>query len=260
MNDPNSSESKFFQTLAIQNKMIPAGPDGKPLVSVSGATLSKSLPLMQQAVELQRNQQGLDQQREKEWGELASKIADPSTRSAMGRNQLVVDKSKAIQTLVKANAPNGDYDKLTKQQVEEVVKSLDAMLSQGASTVSGSEALRPNSWYANGQNLIQVASNEPTGAGLGKFVKQMVDTVDREQDVAHKNQDTIINAYRTGHQRLFQSNPERFNTMVGGVGSSAAPVGNAPTVSAQDKSAALEWIRNNPNDPRASQIKARLGM
>lgn len=106
-------------------------------------------------------------------------------RSAAGKNVLISQYADRINTLIKS-APKNDYNNLTNQQVYEIAKSLDAMLSLGAPTVAGTKEITPSSIQSILAGYSQKASNAPAGAQLGKFVENIKDTIDREKKLADK--------------------------------------------------------------------------
>jgi len=122
-------------------------------------------------------------------------------RSAAGKNVLISQYADRINTLVKS-APKGDYNNLTNQQVYEIAKSLDAMLSLGAPTVAGTKEITPSSIQSILAGYSQKASNAPAGAQLGKFVENIKDTIDREKKLADKQ---ISDFYEVAKQGI----PER---------------------------------------------------
>lgn len=105
-------------------------------------------------------------------------------RSAAGKNVLISQYADRINTLT--NSKKGKYDELTNQQVYEIAKSLDAMLSLGTPTVSGTKNITPQSVQSIIAGYNQQLANKPVGAKLGKFVENISDTIQREKKLADK--------------------------------------------------------------------------
>lgn len=106
-----------------------------------------------------------------------------SARNALGKNQLIINGAEKIGGLIdSAKNPND----LTGRQVYEIAKSLDAMLSTGNPTISGTEHLLPKTIMAQLINSEEYLLNKPVGAQMGLFVKQMKDLIEREKGIAEQ--------------------------------------------------------------------------
>lgn len=118
----------------------------------------------------------LDQANQKITASLAS------SRSSFGKMANINRSAEAIEALVKQQ-PLGQMDN---RQIQELARSLDAMLSSGAATISGTSHLIPSNMSGDASKIQEYISGRPMGAGQAAFVKKMLDTVVREKQLARK--------------------------------------------------------------------------
>lgn len=143
----------------------------------------------------------------------AAKVLNPDlarNNTALGRNANIIRSSKALKTLV---APY-DLNNLTTEQVYEIAKGLDAMLAPGAPTVSGIEKLIPKSARGDLSKINKYISNKPVGAGQGAFVKNLMDSVDREEIQARKNIIQSSKGLLAPLRQAAERHPEEFQGML----------------------------------------------
>lgn len=114
-------------------------------------------------------------------GKLAT-AAINRNNTAFGRNANVLRAANAMEALT----GQIDYNNITPQQVVELAKNLDSMLTAGSATVSGVKDLLPRSAIGDANKIAGYIMNKPKGAGQGKFVKQIMETVTREKAVAQE--------------------------------------------------------------------------
>lgn len=103
-----------------------------------------------------------------------------SSRSAFGRSANTHQAAEKIEAMVKDLDPNS----LTTQQIAELTRNLDGMLSNGQPTVSGMNKLLPSSAMGDASKMAAYISNIPVGAQQAAFVQNMLQTVRREKTLA----------------------------------------------------------------------------
>ena len=118
------------------------------------------------------------------------------------------------------------------------------------------------------QALQDMREASKTGGALGnvsneegrRLEKSIVGGLDRTQNIADVQQgiNDLIDEIRTSKSRVREAYDAtyEYRTQRGAGGGSPAA---AKQMSPQDKQA-LDWANSNPKDPRAAQIKARLGV
>lgn len=109
---------------------------------------------------------------------VAAEVA--SGRSSFGRMGNNIRSAEAIERLVQGR-PLKDLDN---REIYEVAKSLDALLSQGQSTISGTAHLIPHTARGDLAKLQEFLTNKRMGVGGDSFLKQMLKTVGREKELA----------------------------------------------------------------------------
>lgn len=122
------------------------------------------------------------------------------------------------------------------------------------------------------QALQDMREASKTGGALGnvsneegrRLEKSIVGGLDRTQNIAdvQKGINDLIDEIRTSQARVREAYDTTYEYRAqrgAGGGGSAPAAGAARQLSPQDKQA-LDWANSNPTDPRAAQIKARLGV
>ena len=128
----------------------------------------------------------------------------------LGRISNIKRSAEAIEALVGNNDPN----KLTPPQVFEIAKSLDAMLSSGATTISGTEHLMPKGYGVKYANVAEFFKNEPQAAAQGGYVKQALHTIEREKNLAKKQLLEEKNKLISSYKDLKNKMPEAWDTVM----------------------------------------------
>jgi hypothetical protein len=139
---------------------------------------------------------------------ISSEVA--SSRSAFGKGANIYRSAEAIEQLAK----NIDPNQLDSRQITEIARNLDSMLSNGASTVSGTKKLIPSSGTGDIMHLVEYIRNIPQGAQQGAFVQRMLDTVAREKDLAKRQMARTQQELLGGYTDLQKKDPERWGTMM----------------------------------------------
>jgi hypothetical protein len=108
--------------------------------------------------------------------------------------------------------PDGN---LNSRQVEELSLGLANMLS-GSSGASRSqvEALVPHTWTGKMANVSEWLTADPKGAGQQAFVKQMMDTVQREKETSMQQLNAIREQRLSAHRNYANSDPSGFKAQL----------------------------------------------
>lgn len=189
---------------------------------------------------------------------------DPSggRSGEFGKNQARINAANRIRAL--AVDENGNARDLTINQMPELAQSVASLISGGGSGAQAQiEHLLPRSYSRDVSGITQYLSNEPQGAGQKAFVQQMVDTAERERQVAQQSIDAARAQRAAKHQRVLLGNPEESRRVLNGFGWDLGPDGMpvqkqaAPKISSDDQ-AAIEWLKANPNNTKAGAVAAKL--
>jgi len=121
-----------------------------------------------------------------------------SSRSAFGRGANNVRSAEAIEAL--ADQFKGRLDQMDERQVTELARSMDALLSNGQPTISGTQSLVPKTAVGNIAKMVEYLRNIPVGQQQSAFVKRMLETVGREKELAKEQikraQGKILGPYK----------------------------------------------------------------
>jgi len=102
-----------------------------------------------------------------------------------GKNQARVNAAGRIEAL--ASGPGGQVADLNPQQMTELARQLDTLLSNGGQATEGvTKALSAHTATGRVADLLQWWTSAPHGAGQQEFTKQMLETARREKSVAGK--------------------------------------------------------------------------
>jgi hypothetical protein len=246
--DPNSPESKAFRSYAKQLGITIKG-------DFSAADGEKILPMVFKNYELQKTTESKERMnreditsREKiakmglegRQAMMGQKMTDKdntdfekatktvnadlaSSRSAFGRNANVVRAAGALKQLV-ADTPN--MNQWTESQVNEFAKNLDAMLSNGAGTVSGMKSFIPHSFMGDVKKFGSKAFNRPLGMDQGKFAQNLMNMVNAEEVFAKQNVQKTKGELLSGYEHLAAKYPDRWNRTFGEIGLDADSILN----------------------------------
>lgn len=128
--------------------------------------------------------QGLSKEAAKELAVLQRQWDPSGPRSGeRGKNQARVNAAGRIEAL--ASGPDGKVADLSPQQMTELARQLDTLLSNGGQATEGvTRALSAHTASGKVAELEQWLTSSPHGAGQRAFVQQMLETARREKDVA----------------------------------------------------------------------------
>lgn len=178
-----------------------------------------------------------------------------SSRSAFGKAALNLQSITAAEALLSGSTNLDDIDS---REISEVARVLDRILSQGTPTVSGTQKLTPETARSIAASLIEKATSERQGAGLGEFVKRYQKTLQREKDVAKKQVADTQQSLLSSYVDLKNKNPEKYNHVLKmhNIPSEEELKQKKEEASAQssEDEAAISWAKKNMPDPRAQQI------
>lgn len=225
LSDPNSPESKMAQSIVKQM-------DIKGLEGASAQTIAKYLPTAtnlassREAREARKEEQQLrrealaeakeerktskdETQANKDFTKMSEKLTSElaSSRSSFGKSAGILRSSEALETFVKDIDPKD----ITTRQIYEIARGLDAMLSQGAATISGTKKLIPETFSGDASKIAEYILGLPKGARQQAFIKQMMETVHREKTLASTQIQRTQKKILSGYSHLKKIDPERYN-------------------------------------------------
>lgn len=111
-----------------------------------------------------------------------------SSRSAFGRAANNIRSADAALNL--ADQYKGHENDMDSRQIAEFARSLDALLSQGAPSVSGMDKLIPKTLTGKARSFEEFLTNEPKGAKQAAFIQRARETIEREKALAQKQLST----------------------------------------------------------------------
>lgn len=134
--------------------------------------------------------------------------------TAFGKNAGIKSAAARIQALVDSA---GGPDKVSLQQVYEIAKATDAMVSMGAATQGGTKKLIPHTALGNISaflNYFKGNYGTPNSANQGAFVRQMLETSKRESDTADKQILETQKKLIGGYSDLEEKDPDRYHSIL----------------------------------------------
>ena len=144
----------------------------------------------QQRLDEKKEAEDLKQQNllNKNFRHIADIIQKPDVAGRMSNvsaNQTTFNRGLHVMQLFK-NAPNGNLNNLTGQDMYEVAKSLDQMYNQGGSTVSGTDKLMFKPYIGDLYNLAAKIGGRPIGVHAKEYFERAMTGVDRQMKVSNK--------------------------------------------------------------------------
>lgn len=142
---------------------------------------------------------------------------DPSSgRGAglFGKDQGLVTAAEKVLALTDDGKGGRNFN-LTVRQVPELVQSVGAMLSGGNATAQAQlEHLMPKSWGSSAAERLEYLSGHPQDAQLGAFVKQYVETAEREKHLAQKRIRDVQLRRLPYHQGIYAQYPAETKALI----------------------------------------------
>lgn len=231
MHDPKSQASEM-QRKTMNDMLKKIGyaplPDNMSAKQVQGLLGNINIQNLMTQYESMQNRRELQEMKQAQLKDAAAgKLDDKDTKrldqanklitasiqknnTAFGRGANIVRSAEAIENLVAGMDPK-DIDK---RQVYEIASSLDAMLSSGASTVSGREHLIPKSFTKDAAGIAEYITSRPQGVGQQAFIKRMLETVEREKELAKHQVKTESKKMLSSYADIQKRNPEIWNLML----------------------------------------------
>jgi len=128
-----------------------------------------------------------------------------------GVSQQIINRSDRLQALASA-LPDGNLDS---RQIEELAIGLNSMLSgSNAGAQEQVKSLVPNTVIGNAKKLQEWLTNEPTGTNQQAFVKRMLDSVQREREVASRQINKVQFARLGKYDDIRKKDPQGWETIV----------------------------------------------
>lgn len=162
----------------------------------------------------------------------------------------------------------GNIKNLSPAMITDLAAATAALSSNGHPAQAVIEHFLPKGSGMKVADIQEWLSNEPAGANQMGFIKQMVDLANREEKlIGHQMKAGQLQGV-PNFAHLSKQDKKRYESILRGAGLDPttidenglpiqAPAAHVPAPI--DHSAAAEWARANPNDPRAKAILERLG-
>lgn len=271
-NDPNSKYSKIYQkTLTDMGIKVPGNPSAADLEKIfpnierliqhrEDAASREAMTKLRYAELGQRREEAAtakeDQQTTKRFDELGKRLTaeTASSRSVFGKTANIVRSAEAIENLV--DQYNGKLDQLDTRQIQELARSLDAILSQGQPTITGTAHLVPKSIRGDVSKIAEYITDMRMGAGQGDFVNTMIHTIKREKELAQDQVKKVQNKILGSYSDLEKKDPSKFNTMMQAYGLRGTTTEQSTE---EDPNVAKYAKDHNLNYEQAKQILLKRG-
>lgn len=265
-NDPNSAVSQLSQDIVdrmgkslginVQTK----GMSVASLEKVFGPIERYAALIETKHISAENNKEKNKVKEEKEASDLARKLGDtldPSkagNRTAMGKAAAVSASADRIQALV-SSVPT--VDKLNPQQMVELARSLDTLLTGGSgATVSITKELVPQSIASKAAGIVQWITNNPTGTNQKAFVDRMMDTVNREREVANQQISRYQTAKLPAFSRLQKLDPTTYDNILSAQNLGANAAKSESTKYTASEEAGIAAVMKGNGISREEAVKA----
>lgn len=141
---------------------------------------------------------------------LTEELASGRT-TVLGRSANTVRSAEAIEGLLDRI---GDPNKITTQEMQEIARALDGMLSVGQPSVSGMNKLVPTSLRGDISKIVQYISNIPTGTAQGDFVSRFRKTIKTEKQIAENQIQRAKNKLVAGTDDIKKAMPTAYEEVI----------------------------------------------
>ncbi len=163
-----------------------------------------------------KTDQSSDDKSNKRFSEFGKELdsGKASSRSDFGKQQSTISNADRVLALgAQGDSQDGG---LTTRQIHELAISSAALVSGGntGSAQGTINALVPHSYAGSAAGIEEWLLNEPKGANQQAFVKQMLETADREKQLASEKVKGYKAQVLSGYKDLEKTDPERYGQMV----------------------------------------------
>lgn len=218
MRDPNSPLSAAYRSMALQLRPELAKDPNFPQMSAEAVknlhNMVETMVRLQgiREAKLQAQKEEKDKEVNKRFEKLAERISGEraGSRTGMGKLSQVMRSAEQIEKVVEGR----DYNNLDSREIAELARQLDAILSGGSPTISGMKKLIPDAMSGDAAKIQEYLFSVRKSAGMGTFVKQMLDTVARERELAKNKLAEAQLKLAAGSLDLARDYPERWNTIM----------------------------------------------
>lgn len=205
LRDPNSAVSSAYRSFAAQAApKLANDPNFKNLDAEGVKQLLPGIDMMMKTEMLKLQKQTLLQNhQEDKWNKAEQDLGKGieglySPRGAAGRAAVI---KQSADRLLGYAAQFANRNDLTKQEVELLVKDMGQIMSGGVATEGSSKRIMPATLESSFKDLIQRATNNPTGANLSEFVKRLENSAKVMRNEADKYESTHVNNLVDMYQR-----------------------------------------------------------
>lgn len=131
-----------------------------------------------------------------------------SSRSPFGRAANRVQQAENLEGIINQY---DDRNGLDSRQIAEIATGLNSMLSNGASTISGTEHFIPKTALGSAAKIEEFISGLPVGVQQKEFVDRLAETIAREKRIANGQMLSTQGKIFSGWAHLKEKYPDRYN-------------------------------------------------
>lgn len=238
---PLTQREQFGQKLGAAEKGVSIDDQGNMSYDPNSPQMmeAKSRLAMANAMANFRGQNETDKTN-KDWESFATTVNNPSSRATLGRYQLNVDNANRIKVLEsQLGMPEGQsappnetqaqriarYNQATPNQLYEIAKANDNLISGGNNTVFGTEHMLSPTIGQFTAKAEGWADNKQLPANAGQIIDTYMGTVNRESGYMLQRRDNAVNGVAAGYSHLKSKDPQRWNQVLGSLTNGQAPGG-----------------------------------
>jgi hypothetical protein len=186
--------------------------------------------------------------------------AKVSSRTPMGRSQIVVDQASRIDTLLKQYPNPAD---MPKTKIHELAMAMNTMLSNGSPSIAGTHMLIPQSAVGDLNSTESYITNKIRGANQASFVNDLAATISREKETSAN----IVRNYQLQSAEAASNapwaiaKPERYNQIRKARGLLDQPSQSDQLKPHDQDAEAIAWAKSQPpGNPKAQAILKANGL
>jgi hypothetical protein len=174
--------------------------------------------------------------------------------------------TKTVQSVQRAEALANrfkDPNDLTTNEIGELSRVLDSVLSNGQPTVSGMNKLMPTAAVGDANKIASYITGLPRGAQMGAFVKRTLESLKTERELGIKQMKETQGKLLGSFSDLKDKNPDKWNTVLRKQGIDPTildedyqPGSESPSISAPALSSQQAGGVNSPAGKSIGNIKS----
>lgn len=254
-NDANSDRSKNARDQMKQIVSSLGLPTNVVSDSMSEADINENKPFLIEAMKAKATQMNKEPTYNLERSAKIDKMAgdlkkdlDPDVGRAgnfgdISKRYLSGQRLKAL-----ATDANGNINNLTSAQQEELAIGAAQMLGNGSMSDSMIKNLVPSSAQGDMKKVISWVANNPQGTDQQKFTQVLLNSIDREENLAKQQMQQIQGKRLSAHSQLKKLDPDTYNSIISeyGLNANGKPITQSPPPPASTAPSAGKGMLNRP--------------